>query len=28
LRTGDAQPRFILVTLSYLVTGTCALAHD
>jgi len=27
LRT-DTQPRFILVTLSYLVSGTCALAHD
>ena len=28
LRTGDTPPRFILVTLSYLVSGTCALAHD
>jgi hypothetical protein len=25
LRAGDAQPRFILVTLSYLVSGTCEL---
>lgn len=28
LRAGDGHPRFILVTLSYLVSGTCALAHD
>ncbi len=28
LRTADTPPRFILVTLSYLVSGTCALAHD
>lgn len=28
LRTDGPQPRFILVTLSYLVSGTCALAHD
>jgi len=28
LRTGETPPRFILVTLSYLVSGTCALAHD
>ena len=25
LRAGDAQPRFILITLSYLVSGTCEL---
>jgi len=28
VRTADTPPRFILVTLSYLVSGTCALAHD
>lgn len=28
VRTADTPPHFILVTLSYLVSGTCALAHD
>jgi hypothetical protein len=28
VRTADTPPRFILLTLSYLVSGTCALAHD
>jgi hypothetical protein len=28
VRTTDTPPRFILVTLSYLVSGTCELAHD
>ena len=28
VRTTDKPPRFILVTLSYLVSGTCELAHD